>query len=70
MPFKDTLITEECIKEITNENLQKKKKEENPITTLSTIGLKQLIQFLLPLLSYTHLCSNHTESCSLISKHT
>lgn len=69
MPFKDTLITKERIKEITNENLQKKKKE-NPITTLSTIGLKQLIQFLLPLLSYTHLCSNHTESCSFISKHT
>ena len=40
------------------------KKEENPITTLSTTGIKQLIQFLLPLLSYTHLCSNHKESLS------
>lgn len=28
MPFKDTLITEECIKEITNENLQKKKRKK------------------------------------------
>lgn len=34
MPFKDTLITKERIKEITNENLQKKKKRKSNYYTL------------------------------------
>ena len=32
MPFKDTLITEECIKEVTNENLQKRRRKFNYYT--------------------------------------
>ena len=43
--------------------------EESSTTTLSITGPKQLVQFLLLFLSYTQLCSSHTELVTNFQTH-